>query len=279
MVTHLQSAYSPQEIFALLKLQFDLGVDEAVTDAPEIWRELAPVATHAASHPTPPVKRASAPAAAPAPQKRAEIQPSIASAIAAARTLADQATTLAELEEAVRRFDGCALKRTASNTVFARGNPHSAVMLIGEAPGAEEDKMGIPFCGPSGQLLDKMMASIGLNAPDGFYITNTIFWRPPGNRQPSAEEIAICKPLVEKHIALIQPKLIVMVGGTATKALLDSSEGITRLRLKRMAYENAYMKAAVTVRATFHPSYLLRQPMAKRDAWQDMLAIRRELFG
>lgn len=200
-----------------------------------------------------------------------------AAAIAEARRLADAAGTLEELRAAVMGFEGCGLKKTATNTVFADGNPKAPLMAIGEAPGAEEDKMGIPFCGLSGKLLDQVFLSIG-RTREHFYITNTLFWRPPGNRQPTPEELAICEPLVQKHIALVNPKLLLLVGGTAAKSVLNSSAGITRLRGKEFSYTNPYLNGRdIPVMVTFHPSFLLRQPMQKKQAWQDMLAIKHRI--
>jgi DNA polymerase len=199
---------------------------------------------------------------------------SIAEGVAEARALADEAADLAALEAAVRSFSGCALKKTATNTVFAQGVAASRLMFIGEAPGAEEDRHGVPFCGPSGQLLDTMLGFIGLNRAENFYITNTLFWRPPGNRQPSKEELDICRPFVEKHIAMVNPKLLVLVGGTATAAVLGDARGITRLRGQVFAYKNAYMSTEVPVHVLYHPSYLLRQPLAKKQAWADILKLK-----
>jgi uracil-DNA glycosylase family 4 len=203
---------------------------------------------------------------------------SLAAAIAEARALADGANSLAELEAAVRSFNGCSLKKTATNTVFAQGVPESRLMFIGEAPGADEDRQGVPFCGASGQLLDKMLSFIGLNRAENFYITNCLFWRPPGNRQPTFEELEICRPLVEKHIALINPQTLVLVGGTATSAILRNTQGITRLRGKLFAYKNDYMNQEVPVHVMYHPSYLLRQPLAKKQAWADLLALKAALI-
>ncbi|MDX2095871.1 MAG: uracil-DNA glycosylase family protein [Alphaproteobacteria bacterium] len=203
--------------------------------------------------------------------------PSLAAAVAEARQLADAAHDLTALEEAVRGFTGCALKKTATTTVFAQGVAASRVMFIGEAPGAEEDRNGVPFCGPSGQLLDRMLGFIGLTRTENFYITNALFWRPPGNRQPSKEELAICRPFVEKHIALINPRLLVLVGGTATSAILGDTRGITRLRGQVFTYRNDYMPAEVPVHVLYHPSYLLRQPLAKKQAWADILKLKMAL--
>lgn len=199
-----------------------------------------------------------------------------AAIIAQAREIADACTTLEALRAAVEAFEGCALKKLATRTVFADGNPTSSLMLIGEAPGADEDREGIPFCGVSGQLLDRMLAAIG-RTRETFYITNTIFWRPPGNRNPNDDELAICQPFVEKHIALVNPKHLVFVGGIAAKSLLGGKEGITRLRGKKHSYKNDYLDASIPASALFHPSYLLRQPSHKALAWRDLLAIKAAL--
>jgi len=196
-----------------------------------------------------------------------------AAAAGSARALADQASSLAELEAAVRDFTGCALKKTASKTVFCDGNPKAKIMIIGEAPGAQEDIQGIPFCGPSGKLLDAMFAAIGLTRSNDLYISNTVFWRPPGNRQPSPEETAICLPFVEKHIALINPAILILSGGTATTTLLRKDASISRLRGKIYEYTNPYLQKPLSTVVTFHPSYLLRSPVQKRLAWHDLLLI------
>lgn len=196
---------------------------------------------------------------------------SLADTIAESRKLADEAKTLEDLRKAVESFDGCALKKTANKTVFADGTPKNGVLLIGEAPGADEDTQGIPFCGMSGQLLDKVMQSIKLDRESGFYITNTIFWRPPGNRKPTPEELAICQPFLEKHIALAAPKIILLVGATAVQAVLQNNDSMGKLRGKTYAYKNDYMDGEAEVMVTYHPSYLMRSPLNKRLAWDDML--------
>ncbi|PCJ29702.1 MAG: uracil-DNA glycosylase [Rickettsiales bacterium] len=194
--------------------------------------------------------------------------------ILAARALADKAENLAQLKEYVENFEGCALKKFAANTVFADGVQDAKILLIGEAPGATEDEQGIPFCGESGKLLDKMLASIGICRTKNAYITNTIFWRPPANRRPTTEEIDICKPFVEKHIALMKPKLIILVGGTATASLLGKSEGISHIRKNSYSYTNQYISDPIHTTALFHPAYLLRQPMQKKTTWYDLLKIK-----
>lgn len=184
--------------------------------------------------------------------------------------------TLEELREALSVFEGCPLKKTATNLVFADGNPKASVMLIGEAPGADEDRQGVPFVGVSGQLLDRMLATIGLDRTS-VYITNIVPWRPPGNRQPTPQEIAVCKPFVEKHIALVQPKILILVGGVAMKTLFDTNQGIMSYRGTWRSYTSSYLKEPIKAIATYHPSFLLRSPGQKAQSWQDMLMIKKAL--
>ena len=195
-----------------------------------------------------------------------------------ARSLAEQCNTLDELRQALENFDGLSIKKTATNLVFADGNPNAEIMAIGEAPGANEDEEGIPFCGASGKLLDQILLSIGLDRKINLYITNSIFWRPPANRKPTPEENAVCLPFVEKHIAILKPKLILLVGATAAATLLDSTETISRLRTKFYQYKNRYLQKAIPVAVIFHPSYLLRQPQQKKTVWFDLLKIKKELL-
>jgi uracil-DNA glycosylase family 4 len=192
------------------------------------------------------------------------------------RELAAACANMAELRDAISAFDGCALKRTATNTVVGSGDEAAALMVVGEAPGAEEDRQGSPFIGPAGQLLERMLAAIGLRRSE-VYITNILPWRPPGNRSPTVEEIALCQPFVERQIALVQPKILVLVGGISAKALLDKREGITRLRGTWRDTTISSLAAPVPTMATFHPAYLLRQPTAKREVWRDLLAIQKKL--
>lgn len=194
-------------------------------------------------------------------------------------TLHDQlkeVRTLAELRRLMEAFEGCALKQTAKHTVFADGNPEAPLMLVGEAPGAEEDLRGLPFVGLSGQLLDKMFQSIGFDRTS-LYISNTIPWRPPGNRQPTTEETTLCLPFIEKHIALVKPKVLVFVGGVAAKTLLRSTEGVTKLRGRWLRYENPYLGEPLRAFCLFHPAYLLRSPGQKKYAWADLLELQKAL--
>ncbi len=192
-----------------------------------------------------------------------------------AKTLAASCQSLKALNEALKTFDGCALKETAINLCFADGNPEAPIMLIGEAPGAQEDRQGKPFVGPSGQLLDRMLKTIGLDRTK-VYITNVIFWRPPGNRTPTAAEIAICQPFLERQIELLRPKLLVFVGGIAARALLGVTQGVTKLRGRSFTYQTADGHEIPAI-VMFHPAYLLRQPAQKRFAWRDLIEIRKNI--
>lgn len=186
----------------------------------------------------------------------------------------DEVETLAELEEAAAAFDGCPLKRTAKSTCFARGSVDAKVMLIGEAPGRDEDLQGKPFVGRAGKLLDKMLSAIDLDETN-VYITNTIYWRPPGNRTPTTQEIASCAPFLARQIELLSPEVLVLLGGAAAKSMLETTEGIMRLRGKWKLYQSK--KGDIPVLATLHPAYLLRSPEAKRFAWRDLLTLKERL--
>jgi len=194
--------------------------------------------------------------------------------IATSASVAGSANSLGELLEIMERFDGCALKHTAMNLVFGDGNPDSHLMLVGEAPGKDEDLRGLPFVGRSGKLLDKMLLSIGVTRAS-CYITNIVPWRPPGNRTPSSQEVAACLPFVVRHIELVKPKILLLLGGAATIALTGLKEGILKLRGNWMKLKIGEL--SVRAIATFHPAYLLRQPLQKRLAWQDLCAVREAL--
>lgn len=255
------------EAKAIIDWYLEAGVDECVGEA-AVNRLKVPEAPPAPVPAQPAAAQKQAPPASPIPLQNPADQAH------EARMLAEQCQTIEELEKAVRGFEGCSLKKTATHTVFSDGNRKAELMIVGEAPGFHEDKQGIPFCGPSGKLLDKMLAAIGLNRKESAYISNVLFWRPPGNRTPSKEETAICLPFVEKHIALMQPRLLVCAGGTAASTLLASPYGITRLRSSFHEYRNRYLDHPVQVAVMYHPSYLLRQPAQKRLAWHDLLKIK-----
>jgi DNA polymerase len=193
-----------------------------------------------------------------------------------ARTAAARAQTLPELEAAIRAFEGCSLKRLAKNTVFADGAPDAPVMIVGEAPGEDEDRQGKPFVGVSGQLLDRMFAAIGWTRERDFYITNIINWRPPGNRTPNLSDVAICVAFARRHIELKRPRLLVLAGNVPTKSLLEAETGITRLRGRWFEYRLAD-GTAIPAMPIFHPAYLLRAPGLKRQTWGDLLNLRARL--
>jgi len=185
-----------------------------------------------------------------------------------------EAATLAELEALIAAFEGCALKGTAKSLCFARGSSGARLMLIGEAPGRDEDLQGKPFVGRAGQLLDLMLTAIGLSESE-VYITNTVYWRPPGNRTPTPEEVEACAPFLARQIELLAPKILVLLGGAAAKNILGVTEGIMRLRGKWLSYP--CVVGPITTLATLHPAYLLRNPEAKRYAWRDLLMVKEAL--
>ena len=190
-------------------------------------------------------------------------------------TLAKTATTLDELAAALESFEGCGLKKTAKSTVFSDGVSSARIMLVGEAPGQDEDRTGKPFVGRSGQLLDAMMATIGLSRASNLYIANVIPWRPPGNRAPSADELETCKPFILRQIELVAPEIIVLVGGTSAKTLLNTETGITRLRGKWHSLEIGGRD--IPALPFFHPAYVLRRPETKIDVWADLCALKQKL--
>src|SRR3954471_8602535 len=234
------------ESLALLKLYIDWGADEAIESTPQsrlgatapivpagIQAPAPPGLSEARRAPVPPVPLAASPPAAPRPAApridHRKLGPMDQAAIESARDFARNAQSLEDLKAALARYDGVSLRKTATNLVFADGNPEAEIMLVGEAPGADEDRQGLPFVGVSGQLLDRMMAAIGYDRTT-FYITNVCFWRPPGNRKPTEAELAAQQPFVLRHIELVRPKVLVLVGGSSAQMLLGTTEGITRLR-------------------------------------------------
>ncbi len=194
--------------------------------------------------------------------------------LTAARTAARAASSIDALGAALSRFEGCGLKATAKNLCFYRGAPQARVMIIGEAPGREEDLAGQPFVGPAGRLLDKMLAAIGLDETT-VHITNIVYWRPPGNRTPTPQEAQACRPFLERQVELVAPDIVVALGGAAAKNLLDTTEGIMRTRGKWS--ERTFGTRRVRMLATLHPAYLLRTPASKRLVWRDLLALKAAL--
>lgn len=284
---------------ALAALQWHLehGADEALADAPVDRTAVRAVAAEAVPLQTPDQPFASMPAHASAPPSggpavadSSAMMGSAAAKVEAVK-LARACTTLEELRDAIAGFDGLAIRKTATNMVFGDGLPGAPVMLIGEAPGADEDRQGKPFVGVSGQLLDRILACIGLDrkAEDpaqAVYISNILNWRPPGNRTPAPAEIEIALPFIERHIALARPRFLILCGGVSAKALLDRSEGISRLRGTLHDYRPLTPDIAAGVAedappvralATYHPAYLLRTPAQKRAVWADMLLLQQHI--
>ncbi len=210
--------------------------------------------------------RATAPAAPPAPD----------AAAVSARDAAKNAKTLDELRAILDKFDGCALKATATQLVFADGNPNARVMFVGEAPGRDEDIEGLPFVGRSGKLLDRMLAAIGLDRTS-VYIANIVPWRPPGNRTPTPQELQICLPFILRQIELVDPDIVVCLGKPSMQTLLGTNEPISKARGRWFAFDTG--KREIRAMPTFHPAFLLRSPLQKRFAWRDFLAIKKALAG
>ena len=263
-----------QQIAALLRWYDAMGVDAVVGDRPiDLTRVPAPTRPSGPKRAAPAAKAKAGDAAR---RPSAAVPLGTRAALEDARKLADAATGLDGLKAALEGFEGCALKHTATNLVFADGDPAADVMIIGEAPGAHEDREGLPFVGPAGQLLDRMLAAIGRDRRS-VYITNILPWRPPGNRQPNSNEIAVCLPFAERHIVLKAPRLLVFAGGTSAKAMLSTTEGITRLRGRWFDYAPPGRDASIPAMPIYHPAFLLRQPAQKREAWRDLIQISRRL--
>ncbi len=280
----------PPSLLEIALFYAEAGVDEVIGEQP-VDRTQAPPAREPAREPT---RAAASPAAGspaqalagatPNPPRTPLPHPATASANpallsaseveGAARRAARACQTIPELEAAIKAFEGCGLKATATNTVIARGNPQAPLMIIGEAPGRDEDAQGLPFVGESGQLLDRMLKAIGRDEQNT-YISNILFWRPPGNRDPSTEEILACKPFIERLIELAQPKVIACAGKHAAATLLGTTQGITRTRGRWHEYQRE--EIAIPAMPLLHPAYLLRQPGVKREAWHDMLELAAKL--
>ena len=265
---------SPDDAPALLAWYVEAGADEAIGEVPVNRYHKPPRLPE--SQPAAPQSRS--PAAPPhKPKFSAAAGASLSTAEGveqSAREIAAGAGDLEALRSALSNFDGCALRDTATTLVFADGNPHADVMIIGEAPGADEDRQGRPFVGLAGQLLDRMLGAIDLDR-SSVYISNILPWRPPGNRKPTPNEVTICLPFLRRHIQLSDPKILVLVGGTSAQALLGVTQGITRLRGRWHDYPGD--AKSIPAMPIFHSAYLLRKPGMKREAWRDLREIRHKL--
>jgi len=256
----------------ILEWYLTAGVDETCGEVPfalaEPAKEMPRIVPAAVSAAVRPAENSARPATT-------ELAQATINACQSARELCQKAETLEELKKMVEEFDGCALKLTANKTVFGYGSGTARLLLIGEAPGADEDRSGIPFVGRSGQLLEKMLKAIGFDRNECF-ITNVLPWRPPGNRTPTEGEIAVCLPFLKRQIDLVSPEAIMILGGSAANALLDNGEPISRMRGKWLVYKKSD-GGKVPVLASFHPAYLLRNSGQKAKAWVDMLRMKQKL--
>lgn len=289
----MESELNPQRIAALLAWYREMGVNAALEADPVDWRAKGNVAPGTGfampqradpERPEPAaIRRPQSNAARPPPEV---VRPSTSRAAPAIRTFAPpsapvsspagsadpaKAQTLAELRAALSAFEGCGLKATAKNLCFFRGAEIAPLMVIGEAPGREEEMAGKPFVGPAGQLLDMMLAAIGLTEAN-VHITNVVYWRPPGNRTPSPQETHACAPFLARQIELVAPSVILLLGGTAAKQMLATEEGIMKLRGKW--HETGGVRRKIATLATLHPAYVLRVPASKRQVWRDLLTVR-----
>ncbi len=261
-----------RDALSALTWLLEAGAGETLGETPvNRFAQPPPAASAKVLRPAPP-KPSPAPAQATRSVEAAAAAVSLSTVPGAARALAASCKTLAELKAALEKFDGIEIKRAAKHLVFADGNPESRIMLIGEAPGRDEDEQGLPFVGRAGKLLDRMLDAIGLDRSK-VYITNVLNWRPPQNRDPSPEEAAACLPFLHRHIELVAPEVIILLGAVAARHVLGLSEGIMRLRGRWETYQSAALGRAIPVMPTLHPAYLLRQPSAKRLAWNDLCAI------
>jgi DNA polymerase len=255
---------------SLLAFWCDAGADAVLAETP-----VDRLAEGLRQPPKPVVSVARAPAA-PQPQASSRPVPDVAAAVADAARLAAECADLAALEAAIAAFDGCGLKfEGAKRAVFSRGNPAGPLMIVGEGPGAEEDSQGAPFVGRAGKLLDRMLKAAGLEGR--VFITNTVFWRPPGNRTPTPAEQQACRPFLERAIALVKPRLLLLAGGASAKAMLGRGEGILSLRGRWFDWSAEDASQQIPAMPTLHPAFLLRQPGAKKRAWSDLLTLTERL--
>ena len=263
---------------SLLAFWTDAGVDTLYEDAPvnrlaERVRQIRPAPQGQPQVQSAPARSSSV---GPAPVAAAPAGPDISAAVADARRIAAACETLEALAAAIAAFDGCGLKfEGAKQAVFARGEPNAEVVIIGEGPGGEEDIQGMPFVGRAGKLLDKMIVAAGLQGR--VFITNTVYWRPPGNRTPTPQEQLVCSPFLERTLALVQPKLLLLAGGASAKSVLQRQEGILSLRGRWFDWTSSDGSQTLPAMPTLHPAFLLRQPGAKKRAWTDLLMLRERL--
>jgi DNA polymerase len=271
------STNDPASLAQLLRWYADMGVDCPIDSAPhDRFAESAALAEKARQAAREPQPRRAPSLGETAPRHDAPAAASLSADLVtqSASEAARSAQTLEELREKLLAFEGCGLKATATQLVFADGNPEASIMILGEAPGADEDRIGKPFVGRAGQLLDKMLIAIGLNR-ETVYIANVVPWRPPGNRTPTPLETSACLPFVQRQIELVSPKILVFLGAAATQTLLSTKDGIMRLRGRWFDYDMNGTK--IPALAMLHPAYLLRQPGHKKFAWADLRVLAKKI--
>ncbi len=253
----------------ILEWYLEAGVDETISESPIDYFLLSQEKLK-----TPPSNDTNKPIATQTQPRPATIAVTTSTPIISnnARELCDKCANLDELRTVLENFEECSLKFSATNLVFGEGNPQAKLMIIGEAPGADEDKSGRPFVGKSGQLLTKMLKSINIERED-VYISNILPWRPPGNRKPTIEETSVCLPFIKKHIELVSPDVLLLLGGSSASSLCNTSDGISQIRGKKLTYD-AQDGGEIIAIPTFHPAYLLRTPAQKAKIWQDLLTIK-----
>ncbi len=269
------------DLTAALQWHIDAGCDECVEDEPINRFELidaTPVMAAPQQMQAQPNVTASTPTS-PGVSRGTKVDPREVDnnqQVRSAVMLAAQAKSIDDLCQALDTFEGCILKKTATNLVLSDGPADAKLMLVGEAPGAEEDRQGLPFVGPSGQLINAILGSVGI-AREEVMVSNTVFWRPPGNRTPTTQEAAVCKPFIERLIEIVDPKILICVGAPSAHTLLGETQGIGRLRGKWFSFQTPNLSHPIDAIALFHPTYLLTTPIKKRDVWNDIRMIKRKL--
>lgn len=260
---------------ALTEWWEDMGVDVDQAEIDAVMRAQQGIARDSAPPVLEPRQETSGQERTPRKSRR-NLQKSLSDWLSEAESLASAAASLDALKTAIEGFDGCPLKQLCEKTVVFDGTQGAPIMVLGEGPGGQEDRIGLPFVGKAGQLLDKMLAAIGLDRKTNAFISNVNYWRPPGNRNPEADELAVCRPFVNRMVDLAQPKIIIATGGVAAKSLLDTKTGIMRLRGSERPFETP-AGTQVPLVPMFHPAYLLRRPQDKSRAWRDLLLVQARL--
>lgn len=269
------TSLAPEEAYAALRFQLDMGVDEALHDSPSDLSVAVKVAPKVVAPPSP-AKLAALLREKEAAESADFGQFITKSAPSAPPVDLSKIMSLEDLKAAVASITGLPLKDTAMNLVFGEGILQPTVMVIGEAPGEEEDRSGRPFVGPAGQLLEKMLAAIGFKRDD-IYISNVLPWRPPGNRTPKTDEVATCLPYLMRHVELVAPKFLLLMGGPAAKAMLSKDESVTKMRGQWWSYHSPGLAAPIPTLVTYHPAYLLRSPGQKKESWRDLRLLKKKI--